>query len=579
MSCRYLALISSNGGPACAPAMLANLVHASGLKKVASADRVALYASPETPYVCFPGQAVVVGELFTSAGRPIVDAEQLPRFSTGVELEAHLLKDCWGDYILFQLANGAGPAVRVMREPTGAVACLYQIQNGQGYVTSDISLPVALNLCRRRIDWSYIAHALTYLYFRVERTGLVDVKELTPGCSMIVADTGIEIRQVWSPWAFVTPPARHHDRRDAALDVRSAVETAVKSWANKASSILLETSGGLDSSIVAACLGEVKTPVACCTLVMPTSGTDERCYAQEMADYLGVELHPVDVDLDHSLVDFPVPPDSVVPLIGMMHCAINMAWEACADRLGVTCCLSGAGGDTVFCYLKGTAPVLDALKERGWAAALAAADDLSLLHRSTFWNVARLALKKRRRGPAPAWQRDCTFLDRDRLPDAPDAHPWFDTPRDTFEGDRERIFDLIGTQSYKESTPRGSGRSVRYPLASQPVIEACLRAPTWMWFADGRDRSVARAAFSHILPERIYNRRSKGTYANYCGTVYQRNREFMRSYLTEGVLRNQGLLDVEELERFFSTPLAPRDMSFLRTMDLCMVENWARRQG
>lgn len=580
MSGRYIALVCADGGSAGASAALATLLRDSGLHMLASSDRTALYASPETRSVLFPGQAVVIGDVFDNTGRPIVDADALLRFSGGAELEAHLLKHCWGDYVLFQLGGETGSAVRVMREPTGGVACLYRIQNGQGFITSDISLAVALNLCSRRIDWSYVAHALAFPFLRVTRTGLVDVSELTPGCAMTIADTGIDVQQVWSPWAFVMAPARHHDPYEAALEIRSAVTTAVKSWASKEGGcILLETSGGLDSSIVAACLREAQTPVVCCTLVMPVSGTDERFYAQYMAEHLGVELQPVPVGLDQPLVDFPLPPEHVVPMIGMLHYAINLVWEASADRHGVTCCLSGAGGDTVFCYLKGTAPVLDALKERGWAAALKTADDLSLLHRSPFWHVAQLALKKRLRGAAPPWQRDCTFLNRNRLPDAPDPHPWFNAPHGSLEGDRERIFDLIGTQSYRESTPRGTGRSTRYPLASQPVIEACLRVPTWMWFADGRDRAVARAAFADVLPEPIYNRRSKGTYANYCGAVYERNKELIRTYLADGLLREQGLLDVEELDRFLSSPLAPRDMSFLRIMDLCMIENWTRRQG
>ena len=119
---------------------------------------------------------------------------------------------------------------------------------------------------------------------------------------------------------------------------------------------------------------------------------------------------------------------------------------------------------------------------------------------------------------------------------------------------------------------------MRFPLLSQPVMEACLRAPSWMWIAGGRNRAIARTAFSDVLPPDVLNRQSKASYMSYLGAVYERNKHQIEEFLLSGRLRSQGLLDTRAISTFFSQPLQPGDRTFLRMFDLCMVENWVRHQ-
>jgi len=151
-------------------------------------------------------------------------------------------------------------------------------------------------------------------------------------------------------------------------------------------------------------------------------------------------------------------------------------------------------------------------------------------------------------------------------------------PTHAYAGDIERITDLAGTQIFRDITLRGTRRWMRLPLLSQPVVEACLRTPAWMWIAGGRNRSVARAAFADQLPAPILDRRSKGSFAAYSGAVYRRSKQGMRTFLLDGQLRERGLLDVPALEAYFDAELAARDTSFMRIFALCMVENWVRNR-
>jgi asparagine synthase (glutamine-hydrolysing) len=116
------------------------------------------------------------------------------------------------------------------------------------------------------------------------------------------------------------------------------------------------------------------------------------------------------------------------------------------------------------------------------------------------------------------------------------------------------------------------------PLLSQPVMEACLAAPCWMWISGGRNRAVARDAFADLLPLDVLSRRSKGTFMSYLGAVYQKNKEQMRDFLLTGHLQAHGLLDADAVQSRIESRLPPRDESFTRIFELCMTENWVRHQ-
>lgn len=158
-------------------------------------------------------------------------------------------------------------------------------------------------------------------------------------------------------------------------------------------------------------------------------------------------------------------------------------------------------------------------------------------------------------------------------------HPWATGHAGTLPGTHERIVDLAGTQMFREIMLRDDERRVRLPLLSQPVMEACLRVPSWLWIKDGINRAVARAAFSDILPTQIIQRLSKGSLMNFHAALYQRHKSTMGRFLLDGRLSAQGILDTHQLKAYLGRHLEARDLSFLRIFDLCMVENWVRQHS
>jgi len=559
---------------------LADALHSMGMRVRYASGSMTLFGTDDLPTLPLPSGGVLIGYLFTQDGITVNDNARFPEHSNQAQTRKYILETYWGSYLIIQ-PDVQGPDTFTMtRAPSAAgnLPCIYSIKAGSGFLTSDISLAIRASLYRKQIDWDFIVHRLRHPGIKTQRSGLADLVELLPGCSLSVSGTEISTRQAWSPWDFVVPERRYRNLRDAADQIRHAVSSSVHAWTDMDQSILLELSGGLDSSIVAACLRNGHARVICCNLVTSVPGVDERRYASLMARQLGVELNTEHLDLDKARFDFSPSPDSVAPGMGALQYAIDEIMAAAAERHGALAYYSGGGGDSVFCYLRTAAPAADAFRAGGFLAAMTASRDLANLHQCTFWKAGSLAISKLRRPPKSPYHEDATFIAPSVANVRPEAHPWFSAPKNALPGDRERIFDLAGNQLFQGQAARGSRRPLRFPLLSQPVMEACLRAPSWMWISEGRNRALARAAFSDALPPDIVNRQSKATYMSYLGAVYERNKHQISDLLLSGRLQSQGLLDTRAISTFLAKPLPPRNQTFLRMFDLCMVENWVRHQ-
>lgn len=539
-----------------------------------------LHTSPATPTLPIPGKGVLIGHLFTRDGNRVTSGSALPAEGSTEVLCRHVVDTLWGEYLLLCAPDHGGGPVVAMRDPcpSAGVPCLYHFGRSGGFLTSHASIPHALGLFDLRIDWDFIAHNLQHPHVKNGQTGFMGLRELLPGCATDIPTRDDPPRLIWQPWAFAQPPRRHRDPKRAADDVRQAITTSVTAWARVDRAILLELSGGVDSSIVGVSLQGSGAEVTCCTLVPPVSGADERHYAQQIADALGVELQAEPLPFESAIFDFEAAWQPAVPRIGLLQHAVNETMAKAGRRNAVKSHFSGGGGDSVLCYLQTAAPAVDAYLELGFASAVATTRDLADLHQTTLWNVALLTLKKLYRRPRPPYIADRSFLPAHVRSDDYPPHPWTDMPAGTFPGDRERIIELAGCQAFRDAVPRG-GLPFRMPLLSQPVVEACLRTPSWMWVEGGMNRAVARWAFADQLPAAILNRRSKGTYMNYLGVVYRNSKWRMRDYLVAGHLHAQGLLDDRQLDQFIARELPPRDRSFTRIFELCMIENWVRHHA
>lgn len=543
-------------------------------------ENTRLYAPAGASVLDLAHAGAVVGELYLRSGEPVGSRSQLPDMLSVATLRAYILSMCWGEFVLLQPVPGVPDALEVLRSPSHAceVPCLYSSTHAGAFVTSDIGMAVAARLYRRQVDDRNLLHRLVYPNIKTAATTLAGITELLPGHSLALRRAGLRVDRHWNPWVFATAGMRYRHVDEAIVAVHDAVQTTGSALAGRDQSVLIELSGGLDSSIVAASLTNSGARLHCTTMMSALPGADEREYAAAVADTLGTGLMETELRVEDAAFEFQLPPQLASPSVGLLQYGIDTLMQASAVRFGAKSAFCGAGGDSVFGFLTNAAPVSDALRTSGPKGCLHAIHDLATFHQCTYWKVSRLALGKLLR-PYPHHATDLSFVAADIAPPDLQLHPWMEHPDDALAGDVQRIYELGGTQVFQDSCPRRWARPLRMPLLSQPVIEACLRVPSWMWFTGGQNRAIARMAFAGQLPPRIISRRSKGTLTAHLGSIYRRKKRQMVHFLIDGELQARGLLDANALMQLQADERDQHERVFLRMFHFCMVENWLRQQA
>jgi asparagine synthase (glutamine-hydrolysing) len=85
-------------------------------------------------------------------------------------------------------------------------------------------------------------------------------------------------------------------------------------------------------------------------------------------------------------------------------------------------------------------------------------------------------------------------------------------------------------------------------LGSQPLVEVCLRIPTFLHLSDGRDRNIARQAFHREVPGSILQRITKGGVEEHGKQLITRSMRFIREFLLDGVLVRERFLNADLLD-------------------------------
>jgi len=521
----------------------------------------------------------IVGSLFDEPGCPA-----LKTMSVGAQYAicstegAWLCDKYWGQYVGF-LADPLKGSVHVFRDPSAGLPCYYVDRDDLIFVASDIDILFRCGLLERRINWNYITRHLLANQLRPESTGLVGLTELLAGLRLSSRATGVTIDQLWSPWVSAAREMQILDPAEAVERLRETVTACVRSLADEFQHILVNVSGGLDSSIVAACLAAAGKSFTLLTLSTDEPAGDERGYARLIADAVDAQL--VELSERTDLVDLTRCAGEHIPrpIARAFAQSADRSNVEVAERLGADAFFGGAGGDNVFCFLQSAAPIADRLLMEGILPAWSTARDIANLAeadvQTAFFRGMRRAWWRK---PGFRWRLDTSFLSERALEYTALArnHLWLDAPPRALPGKAGHIASLMNIHNHLEGFTRESARSVIAPLLAQPIIELCLQIPSWQWCKGGRDRVVARQAFASMLPNAIVDRRLKGTPDGMIVRLFDENRQLILDMLTDGELARHGLLDINAIATAIGSPGPPIGLDFFRIMALLDVEMWLR---
>jgi asparagine synthase (glutamine-hydrolysing) len=535
-------------------------------------------------------RGVVLGKLFR---RNDLDRHPLSELSlTGQDTDRilrtggrALVEDFWGRYVAF-FHDATGRSL-VLRDPSGALPCFRLKHQGVSIIFSWLEdvLCIMPWLPLPTVNWSALAAHILFIKLGGHDTALDGVRRVLPGEAVTFGPAEESPALLWNAATLAREPL-DLKQVQAAGQLRRTVRSVAQHWASCHERLLLRLSGGVDSSILLSCLDSNSSPalVTCLNYHSQGADSDERQYARLAATRAGRTLiereRDARVSLEQVLHVARTPaPSNYVGRLGAAGLDAELAAE-----LGATAMFTGAGGDQLFFELRCSWPAADYLSLRGPDSGFpTAAMDAARLGKVSVWRAMREALWHRLREADP-WQDAGTYLSlvrHEALPRAQERHPYVHPAllpgHGLPVGKLNQTLQLLHPLDYYDPYETDTAPELINPLLSQPLIELCLRLPSYVLTQGGRGRALARQAFAGDLPVEIATRRAKGGMGEHIRLVLQRNLDFARSVLLDGELVRRGILDRAKVEEALSGRPTTLTAHTLEIHVYIGIEAWLRR--
>jgi asparagine synthase (glutamine-hydrolysing) len=523
---------------------------------------------------------VILGTVFPALDAPPVATSLEQTSDSGSQARAaSMLRSCWGRYVAF--FSGADGTSTILRDPSGKSACfILETEGSIRIACTEIEDLLPLVGHSLAIDWSYLDRFLLGEAGASRGTAVRDVSELFPGECFTMRNGQGSVALLWDPATFAVD--RIDDFEEAARIVRRTGQFCADRWSERHRRIVLSLSGGLDSSVMAGLLKRAPTAphVLCRNLYSDLAEADERRFAHLVAEMHGFPLvtgqHGVtSMDLEATFQDTPI---TLNPSRAFTTVAAVKDRQKFLDGIGADSFWSGFGGDQAFSAERNPSLARDyVLNAAVPFRVLQVARDAAEISGKSIGTTLRLALAPRTASPPPLHAVPTFYAER--LQQRPSAgaglHP---LARNCGQLPPAKLGHVLATVHALGANPFGkvADRPVVDFFASQPLLEACLRVPSYVHNRNGVRRSLQRHAFGDLLPEAVRDRRGKGSAAaDIAGTLLRpANVAFMRSRIGGGLLAERGLLDPQRTRRLlaFERPPAIQDMNALLT---CLAaEDW-----
>jgi len=566
------------GDGAAHAAALAGQADADGTwRRAASMDGLIVWrrGPDDLPLDILPDEAgIVLGETFPALDGPAT-ASRCKRGTART-----LVRGVWGQYAA--LLRGEDGGWTAFRDPSGQIDLLTWRVGASVCVaaTGLAGLPRGFSPPGMALDWDRIAAFLAVPVAATTECLFADAIAIGPGEQAPLGGGPLDI--VWSPIDHIAP--LDAEPAELAAAFVSRLDACVSALVRRHGRVLMELSGGLDSSALAAALeatGHLGRVASWINIADDRPEADERRYAEAVAERLGFELTVIERRPEAlRIADFAELGRFTWPAIAGVDASRDRDEVSRIQAAGATAILSGQGGDAIFFEMPSPLVAADLWREQGLLRLLGDARLAQVARRTrkTVWSVlaeARRSLRSSASGP-----KNVNSLVSAAVHDlaAGAEHAWVRALADHHAppGKRVHVRALATNHFNHAASRRRQAADVLYPFMAQPMMELALGVPTPVLAGGNHARPFQRQAFHDRLPPLVRERRAKGDVSVYLSRLMCESLRSLRPYLLDGVLAGAGVLDRRKLETVLDPDFLIATKAGGDLVGAIAVEAWVR---
>lgn len=495
----------------------------------------------------------------------------------------------------FVLWDARSRKLLAARDPLGERPLYFRRRRGRFWFATSVEQLLFVEDGLPPIDDETVFGFLGGEYARTEATFFCDIQRLSPG-HLLVAEAGGEptLRRYWHP------PTRFlafADESEVYEGFRELLEKAVRARLDSDGPILIQLSGGLDSSSIACLADEAHRqnpdalpPMRLVSGLYPGLNCDERRYIEKVVEKVVLPWESFDAtdfdfsDLENPFFDGPG---------GRSNQAGSARDFLIARREGARVLLSGIGGDDV----GSEAGIFRDMAALGRYRTLV---EQTLLVPAFHWGSRKRMLadglkglfpmafvdwykrhRPRRKPPMPSWLGP-------RLRELwPGPRPEEVQKRDWLSQNQAWLFraftnpNRIHCVDIEQRQAEEVGVVVRYPFLDVRLANFVLAIPPELRLPNGSYRVIQRKAMAKVLPPEIANRHEATTFEAAFELRAKKGLSRFRRVLEGGTWRSADYVDREKLlhlaKGLGQGAVGRGDFTLYRAMEnVALLEAWLR---
>lgn len=520
---------------------------------------------------------IIVGRLFDRSAAmagEMGSSVSLPKKGDFASLCQRLVHSAWGAYVLLAQDPAQPESLDIFRDPIGMLDAFTWRSARLRLVASHPEL--WLDICPPddvAMDWTRIAELLAFPGSVADTSALHGIRAIAAGTHMHIATSSMhQVRRFWAAYDYCQPGVV--DASPQAL--ASVVDGCVANWRRTSGTLVSEVSGGLDSAIVAAS-GQTNAPAirTAFNFFSADASGDERSYARAICEHLDLPLREIECDVRgfgfDDVSDMPIGARPGLGSVSLFHDRelARQISEIKADTL-----LTGQGGDAVF--FQPATPVVAA----DWSLPRMLGSpgrliDIARWTGAPVWQVLGHALRSVAGHRAFVVSPNRMSALMPERPVAP-RYDWLSGAEQLPPAKQLQIWALINSRAAFGPSWCSSVVDVVHPLMSQPLVEHVLGLSTMQLTQGRRNRGLARDAFAGRLPRAVIDRTGKGALTFHFGRRLARSTPFLRSFLLDGILTAEGLVDRAALEVLLTPDTLMQADFYSELLTMILLEQWVR---